>query len=284
MTSILVTGAAGRTGRAVLSAVAAAGHQGRAFIRDPGKESAVRTAGATEVAVGDLMDADSLVPATAGTDVVVHIGPPMDPDEVEMTGNVLSAALEHGADFVYYSVMHPLRREVRHHRLKLDAEEAVVESGLPYTILQPGRYMQHVTPQWNRVRDEGLLGFPFRTDAKFNVVDLEDLAVAVALVAGDPTHRYATYELAGPEPLSTEDMAAVCGEVLGRDVAAVRVPAADMVAAAQAAGASTDRVEQMRIMNAHYDTHGFLGNPHVLEWLLGRPATRFREYVQRLPA
>lgn len=241
-------------------------------------------AGAKDVAVGDLADRESLLAAVAGVDVVVHIGPPMHPAEVEMTGNALAAAAAGGAEFVYYSVMHPLRREVRHHRLKLEAEEAVVESGLPYTILQPARYMQHVTPQWSRVRDEGVLGFPFRTDARFNVVDLEDLAAAVTLVAADPAHRYATYELAGPESLSTRDMAAVCADVLDREVAAVRVSEADMVAAAQAAGASADRVEQMRVMNAHYDAHGFLGNPHVLEWLLARPATRFREYVQRLAA
>jgi hypothetical protein len=55
-----------------------------------------------------------------------------------------------------------------------------------------------------------------------------------------------------------------------------------MADAARAKGLPEDRIEQMRIMNAHYDRHGFEGNPHVLESLLGRPATTFAAYVQRL--
>ena len=44
----------------------------------------------------------------------------------------INSALARGVSrFVYYSVMHPLRRAVRHHRLKLDAEEALIESGPP---------------------------------------------------------------------------------------------------------------------------------------------------------
>ncbi len=32
-------------------------------------------------------------------------------------------------------------------------------------------------------------------------------------------------------------------------------------------------------MNLHYDAHGFRGNPNILEYLLGRPAARFHDYV-----
>ncbi len=42
-------------------------------------------------------------------------------------------------------------REVRHNRLKLDAEEVLIESGLPYTIVQPMRYMQHLALIWHKV-------------------------------------------------------------------------------------------------------------------------------------
>jgi hypothetical protein len=57
-----------------------------------------------------------------------------------------------------------------------------------------------------------------------------------------------------------------------------------MAEAARARGISEDRITQMRVMNAHYDEFGFLGNPNVLQWLLGRPATTYAEYVQRLVA
>ena len=53
---------------------------------------------------------------------------------------------------------------------------------------------------------------------------------------------------------------------------------------ARAAGASEDRATQMRIMNEHYDRFGFPGNPNVLQWILGRPATTFESYVRRIAA
>ena len=48
--------------------------------------------------------------------------------KTEITSRFIDSALSTCTSrFVYYSVMHPLRRAVRHHRLKLDAEEALIE-------------------------------------------------------------------------------------------------------------------------------------------------------------
>jgi uncharacterized protein YbjT (DUF2867 family) len=280
---ILVTAANGRTGRAVLHALSRRGSAVRALVRSADQSEALMALGAADVVVGDLADDASVAAAAVGCDTVVHIGPPMHPDEVTITRRMLAAAERAGAErFIYYSVMHPVRREVRHHALKLEATEHVVESDLAYTILEPSRYMQHLEPIWSKVTTEGVHAMPFNTHVRFNVVDLADLAEATAIVATDDSHAYATYELAGPEALSQDDMAAVLTRVLGREVVAQQIPLETMAAAARSRGLSEDRIEQMSIMNAHYDRHGFLGNSHVLEWLLGRPATRYDEYVQRL--
>ena len=282
---LLLTGANGRTGRAVLEALDARGAGVRAFVRDAGQADALRRIGADEVVVGDMLDPSTIRPAVAGCDTVVHIGPPMHPDELTITRSFVDAALAEGVDqFVYYSVMHPFRRDVRHHALKLDATEMIVDSGIPYTVLEPSRYMQHLEPIWPRVRDEGVHAMPFGIDKRFSVVDLLDLAEATAIVATEPGHLWASYELAGPEPLSQTDMATILGEVLGREVTAQRVPLDEMAAAAEAKGVGADRIAQMRTMNAHYDAHGFLGNPNVLTYLLGRRPTDYRSYVERLAA
>jgi uncharacterized protein YbjT (DUF2867 family) len=179
--------------------------------------------------------------------------------------------------------MHPLRREVRHHRLKLDGEEALIESGLPYTIIQPCRYMQHLIPIWQQVTQEGVHAMPFNVDGKYNVVDLADLAEACAVVAASPEkHIYATYELSGPEALSQTDMAMTIAEVIGKPVKAKAIPLDVVETNARRSGVSDDRVAQMLIMNRHYDAHGFRGNPNVLEYLIGRPARKFRTYVNGL--
>jgi uncharacterized protein YbjT (DUF2867 family) len=284
MTStVLVTAANGKSGRAVMSALAQRGARVRAFVRDGAQAAALAALGASDVVVGDMLKPDTIAAAMAGCEAAVHIGPPMHADEKLITGHMVQAALQSGVKrFVYYSVMHPLRREVPHHARKLDTEEMVIESGVPYSIVQPIRYMQHLEPIWKDVVGNGVHAMPFNTRVKFSVVDLLDLAEATAKVATEDGHLYATYELAGPEALSQDDMAAIVAGVIRKPVTARQIPLDEMAAKAKAAGASDLRIETMRKMNAHYDHSGFLGNPNVLRWVLGREPTRFKGYVERL--
>ncbi len=280
---ILITGANGKTGRAVIAAVAKAGGIARAFIRKAEQAEALKEIGAVEYAIGDMDAPETIAPAMADCSAVVHIGPPMHPDEKAMTANFLSAA--HALSlprFVYYSVMQPLRREVPHHARKLDTEEMIIESGQPYTIIQPTRYMQHLEPIWKSVTTDGVHAMPFNTHVKFNVADLLDLAEVTAKAALEDGHLYATYELAGPEALSQDDMAAIISAVIKKPVTARHVSLDEMEAKARAGGATDLRVATMRKMNAHYDHGGFRGNANILRWVLGRAATRFQSYVERL--
>jgi uncharacterized protein YbjT (DUF2867 family) len=279
---ILVTGANGRTGRAIVDALLAWGARVRGLVRKADQVGRLEGLGA-EAALGDLEDPASLIAAARGCDTVLHIGPPMHPREVEITQSVLSAAAQGGAaHFIYYSVMQPLRQDVLHHRLKLIAEAHVVEGPVPYTILQPIRYMQHLEPILDQVRSQGVHAMPFNTRVGFNVVDLGDLAEAAAIVATQPGHHHATYELAGPQALSQDDMAAILTEEIGRPVVARQVLPEELRTTAAAKGVDPARIERMLVMNAHYDRHGFLGNPNILRWLIGRPPTLYRDYVRRI--
>ncbi len=188
------------------------------------------------------------------------------------------------AHFVYYSVLHPVCREIRHHRLKLEVEELVVNGPLPFTILQPARYMQHLEPMLLQLRESGVHAMPFSVDVRFKVVDLADLAEVTATVVVDSWWRYGTYELAGPEALSQRDMAAVLSQLLGRKIEAKALPIESMHERALKAGASADRVEQMATMNTHYDRHGMRGSSRVLELMLGHPPTTYAQYAARVTA
>jgi len=281
--SVLVTGSHGKTGKCVVKAVSKRGGKVTAFVRDISQENEMLNIGASAVVLGDMMDISSIGSAMEGIDAVIHIGPPMHPNEKEMTKNFINAALSSKVDrFIYYSVMHPLRRSVRHHQLKLDTEEILIESGLPYTILQPIRYMQHLEPIWERVLNEGVHAMPFNIDLKFNVVDLWDVAEATSIVTLEDGWLYGTYELAGPEPLSQHDMAEIISLVIKRDVKAEQIPIDIMKQKSLSLGLPKDRVDQMVIMNSHYDKYGFLGNPRILETILNRKPLKFFDYVERI--
>ncbi|MBM3530599.1 MAG: NAD-dependent epimerase/dehydratase family protein [Alphaproteobacteria bacterium] len=279
---ILVTGASGRTGRRVVAALAGRGGPVRAFIRRAEARDELKRGGASEIALGDLTDDASLRRALDGVGQILHICPPMHPREDAIARTLIDFCDEMNVGrFVLYSVLHPLLSDVPHHARKLEAERHLVGSGLPYTILQPSRYMQHLVPIWKSVLSTGVHDMPFSTTAQFSIVDLSDLAETCARVMMEPGHEGATYQLAGPEALSQNDMARILTQVLGKPIRAEAKPLDRFRSEAQAAGMPAERIETMCLMNAHYDAHGLLGNPNVLRWLLGREPNRFESFVRR---
>jgi len=279
---ILITAASGKTGRRAVAAIAKKGHAVRALVRRAELEPELRQAGAAEVVVGDLTDTSSLRAAVQGVGQVLHICPPMHPKEDVIARTLIDLCRDAGTErFVLYSVLHSLLADVPHHDRKLQAERYLVDSGVTYTILQPGRYMQHLLPIWKAVLATGVHSMPFGTTSKFSLVDLADLAEACANVMTEPGHEGATYQLAGPDALSQDDVAVILTELLGKPIRAEAKPLEQMRKDAQAAGMPADRIETMTKMNAHYDGHGLIGNPNVLRWILGRKPNDFASFVRR---
>ncbi|MGI9378648.1 MAG: SDR family oxidoreductase [Methyloligellaceae bacterium] len=279
---VLLTGAAGKTGRQVLKALVARQFPVRTLVRRQEQEKAMRSLGAADVAIGDLYDSRSLEAALTDCTKIVHICPPMDPGETEIAETLIELSQKSDIrHFVLYSVLHPLLRDVPHHHRKLEAERALVNSGLTYTILQPARYMQHLLPLWDSLQETGVHSMPFSTDVQFCVVDLADLAEVTALVAAESGHEQATYQLAGPQNLSQADMAEILSRLLNRKITAEPRSSQDTLERMAAAGMSAARIENFRLMNDHYDHYGMTGNPGVLRWLLGREPTSYEEFVRR---
>jgi len=141
--------------------------------------------------------------------------------------------------------------------------------------------MQHLTPIWKSVLETGVHAMPFSTRSRFSLTDLQDLAEATALVTTQDGHESATYQLAGPQALSQEDVAMILSQILGRPIRAAALPLAEVLQKAAASGMAAERVETMRLMNTHYDRQGLIGSPNVLNWLLGRPPGTFLAFVRR---
>ena len=279
---ILVTGASGKTGRRVIAALAKRGGVVRALVRRAEAGAELRQTGAAEIAVGDLTDTESLRFAVQGAGQVLHICPPMHPQEDVIARALIDLCAGAGvARFVLYSVLHPILADVPHHDRKLQAERYLVDAGIPFTILQPGRYMQHLLPIWKSVLATGVHSMPFSVTSKFSVADLADIAEASARVMTEPGHEGATYELAGPQALSQNDMAVILSELLGKPVRAQAKAAGLMRKEAEAAGIPAERIGTLVQMNAHYDRHGLIGNPNVLRWILGREPNDFAAFVKR---
>lgn len=279
---ILVTGAAGKTGRAVIRALTTRGQSVRALVHRPEQVIAVRGLGAADVQVGDMRQPGSMERAAEGMDAVYHICPNMSPDEVAIGRCAIEASRRAGVKrFVYHSVLHPQVEAMSHHWLKLRVEEHLFESGLSFTILQPAAYMQNVLAQWDAVAETGVYSVPYASNTRLSMVDLDDVADAAARVLMEPEHAGATYELAGPAVHTQDEVAAILERCMGRPVRAQAVSLDAWAENARAAGLGDYQVDTLTAMFRYYDRFGFWGNPRVLEWLLGRPPAAFSAFARR---
>lgn len=279
---ILVTGASGKTGRAVVAALARTGAATRAVVRRPSQVGLLLRLGAQETVVADLLDESSLPPAFREVGAVVHICPNVHPEEIEIGRRVIALARAHGsAHFVLHSVLHPQIEQMPHHWTKLRVEEALLESGLAFTILRPAVYMQNWLAGWRRIADEGVLRNPYAVDTRLSVVDLEDVAQAAAIVLTQAGHAGATYELAGTPALTQTEVAAQLSEGLGRPVHPEAEPLEEWEARARGAGLGEYQRATLAAMFRYYELHGLSGNPRVLRWLLGREPTTIVAFARR---
>ncbi len=279
---ILVTGAAGKTGRAVIRALSAKGAFVRALVHRPEQAGEVQAAGAQEFVVGDMRAQPILTRAAMGVRAIYHICPNVTPDEVIIGQAAIAAARAAGVEhFVYHSVLHPQAEAMPHHWLKLRVEEKLFESGLPYTILQPAAYMQNVLAHWDKIVQQGIYPAPYPLETRLGMVDLEDVAEAAAIVLTEPGHAGATYELAGAEALSQTEVAAILSQHLGRPVSAQVLPLETWERQAKSSGLGDYQIETLIKMFRYYERYGFWGNPRVLGWLLVRPPTTFAAFVER---
>lgn len=278
---ILVTGAAGKTGQALLRALARRGARARALVHKSEDESTVRSAGAVEAARGDLLEQESLERAAAGVDAIYHICPNLHPQELEIGERVIAAARAGGvARCVYHSVLRPQIEAMPHHWRKMRVEQRLWDSGFDVTVLQPAALMQNLLAHWPRVKEEGTLPVPYSPRAVFTLVDLGDVAEAAATVLTERGHGGATYELCGPLEHSHAEVAEILSSVLGRPVEAVEQPPESWRAAARAGGLDAPRLEALSAMFRYYHRHGFIGNGKTLRMLLGREGTTLRALVE----
>ncbi len=280
---ILVTGAAGKTGRAVIQALIARDQKIRGLVHRNEHVAALKKLGVQEVIVGDMSVENVITSAARGARAIYHIAPNIHPEE-ELIGQIAIAAgqsvgIEH---FVYHSVLHPQIQDMPHHWKKLRVEERLFESGLPYSILQPAPYMQNILAHWSTILDRSVLPFPYAAETRLSMVDLQDVAKVAAIVLTEPGHAGATYELSGSEILSQNEIAAILGQKLHRSVQVEITPIKIWQEQARTIGLGDYQVETLLKMFQYYERNGFLGNSKVLESLLGYAPTTFPEFVERI--
>jgi uncharacterized protein YbjT (DUF2867 family) len=208
---ILVTGATGNVGGAVVEALAAEGVPVRALVR--GDAPPGLPAGA-EAVRGDLGAPESLRDALAGAEAAFLLpGFPGLPD-------VLALARDAGVRRVVLLSGSSAEGDTRDDaitRYMRASEQAVRDGGLPWTILRPSGFMAN-TLQWvEPLREGDVVRVPF-ADVPIAVIDPADIGAVAAIALRGDEHTGEALRLTGPEPLRPADRARILGAVLGREL------------------------------------------------------------------
>ena len=278
--TILAIGAAGKSAGLVVSEIAKRGAKVRGLIRDAKQEDAVRERGAAEVAVGDLRDRTSLEAALEGVDSVFYIAPAFIPDEVEIGKGVMDAAKQAGVRrIVFSSVIDPVISALVNHIAKAPVEEAIIESGMEYSLLQPTLFFQNLAGGWPNVVRNGTYAEPWSAETRFSRVDYRDVAEVAAIALTEDRLLYGTYQLCAEGILDRNGLANLMGEVLGRKVEAGTINPAEI-----SEGSNDEPMSPIERMFEWYDGHGLLGNSLILRAILGREPRMLRAYLEELAA
>ncbi len=280
---VLMVGATGKFAGLVVPELTKRGAIVRALVRDGSKAEQAQHQGAAETAIGDLNDAASLRRAAEGVDAVFHINPAFAPDEAEMGVAMVEAAKATGVHkFIFSGVIHPSIAKMRNHSAKQPVEEALYESGMDFTVLQPTMFMQNVEGSWKTIVEKSRFALPYSKEKKASYVDYRDVAEAAALAATGDKLSYGTFELSAPGMYNRVEVAALMSEALRRTIEAGELSFDEWSAATQLpAGPVRDGLQRMY---ADYDQYGFPGgNALVLRAILGREPRTLQQYFQELP-
>jgi uncharacterized protein YbjT (DUF2867 family) len=204
---ILVTGATGNVGSAVLGNLGTTDVNLRALAHDESKARSLKDRG-VEAVVGELLEPETLIPALEGVSTVLLITP-IHPEQVTQATNVIEAAKESGNDprIVRLSV-HQASHEApsRNSRQHAQIEDELRSSGLPYTLLRPQSFMQNTLVTARTVASEGKIYQPFK-DGKLGMIDAWDIGEVAAKVLTEEGHEGAVYTLTGPAAISFYEVA-----------------------------------------------------------------------------
>jgi len=232
---LLLTGATGLVGSALLRRLTADGQPVRCLVRDPRRLGPDRVR--VQIALGDLADPPSFRNAMRGVDTVVHLAAAIRDQPVgsieELNGiatwRMVQAAERAGVEhFVYFSSLGAASHDrTRFLRAKALAERAVLDSHMRHTVFSPSLIYAHGDRFMTLLERIALLTpvMPVsgRGRARYQPIWVQDVAdcVMAALSGADGRDRY---DLAGPQTVTHEQIVALMLRGAGRSRPLVHVP------------------------------------------------------------
>jgi NAD(P)H dehydrogenase (quinone) len=252
--------------------------------RTPEAVPDLRECGA-EVRFGDYSKPDSLREAYADAEKMLLISATDLEIRTAQHRAAIGAAKEAGvAHIVYTSGLkpeppNPAAVGPSHHA----TEQALVESGLSWTVLRDSLYAEYQVPEASQAIASGRLTHN-RGDGQIAYVSREDCAAVAAAVLAGPAHEGCIYDLTGPELFTPRDLAALYGELGKRHIEVEELDDEAFVERVQGGARADDHARYGAQLVASFGRsirEGYMASlSDVVERLTGRPARTLRAVLE----
>jgi len=282
--SIVITGATGQLGRHVISCLLRLDVQIPDIVAAGRNEDKLGSLAELDLATArvDYDDPSSLDDAFEGAGTVLMISGSEVGRRVAQHQNVIDAAVRAGVSrLVYTSALGADLGKLILADEHLATEQAIVGSGLPYTILRNGWYTENYEPALRYAEDTGLL-LANAGDGRVASAAREDYAEAIAAVLAQDGHTWQTYELSGDHAWSFDELAAALTEALGREVTYRRLTPEQHLAALEEAGVDEATARFLVALDANIEDGALDLVTGDLSRLIGRPTTPLVEALRAM--
>ncbi|CAM3130097.1 SDR family oxidoreductase [Janthinobacterium lividum] len=277
---IVITGATGNLGEHVIASLLTSVPAANiiAAVRNPAKAAGLVAQG-VQVRQADYNDGASLDAAFKGATKILLISSSEVGQRAQQHQNVIDAAKRAGVALLAYTSV--LRADTS--PLGLAAEHVITEaairaSGLPYSFLRNGWYLENHTEHLVPVLEHGVV-LGAAQNGRFSSAARLDYAAAAAAVLTAPQPQ-AIYELAGDHGFTLAEYAAEVARQSGKAIAYKDMPQADFKAALVSVGVPEGFADLLADSDAGAAKGGLEDNGKQLSALIGRPTTSLFDAVK----
>lgn len=223
-TKVLVTGAGGFQGGAVIAQLLSEGYSVKAFdMAGEGLDAIVKKG--AEPAPGNFEDAESLIKAFQGTDHVSLSFPLIFDTEklLKFAENVVKAYRQSGVKTIVFNTNLPVYSQRTGYTAfdsKLAIEEYFDQEQLPYISLRPAIYMDNIAAAWSVpvIVNHHILPYPIPSGKRVAWISHKDLAKFTVEAIKHPELAGRKFFIGGSQLLTGEEMAQTLSKVIGEKI------------------------------------------------------------------
>lgn len=246
------------------------------LVRSPEKASNL----GVETRKFDYNNRDGLTESLKGIDRLLLISSNEIGQRAKQHLNVIEAAWENGVKWIVYtSLLHAdkssLSLATEHHT----TEQAIIDSGIDYTILRNGWYTENYANSIKGAVDGGAY-IGSASNGRISSASRADYAEAAAVVITNESHKGKIYELAGDDSYTLHDLAAEVSKQSGKKIPYKNLTEGEYIDALKSFNVPGPLAEAIAGWDVSASNDDLYDDSHQLSLIIGRPTTPLSESVR----